>query len=135
MIEFLIELMLEFFGEALLQIAFEALAQAGVHLTRHPDRLPREHSPWLVSLGYALLGLVAGGISLLVLPDLVVRNPAARIANLVLTPLLAGAAMAALGFLRRRRAGPDALAFGLERFGNGYLFALTMGAIRFLFAG
>lgn len=135
MIEFIIELFLEFFGEILLQIVFEALAQAGVNFARHPDRAPREHNPWLVSIGYALLGLIAGGISLLVMPDLLLRSPAGRIANLVLAPVAAGAAMATLGFLRRRRTGRDALAFGLERFGNGYVFALAMGIVRFGFAG
>lgn len=119
---------LQFIGEFLLQIVFETLAELGLHSVKAVFIEERPH-PLFAVMGYILLGSAAGGISLLVVPHLIIHRPPARIANLVLTPLGSGAVMAAVGALRRRR---DGELIRLDRFGYGVLFALSMSLVRFL---
>jgi uncharacterized membrane protein YeaQ/YmgE (transglycosylase-associated protein family) len=123
MLEFLFELV----GELLLQLVVEALAQAGVHVVRHPDRPPREYSPWVIAVGYLLFGLIAGALSLWLFPDYLIRSTAGRIAYLVLGPVAAGAAVAAIGLWRSKRGVPR---YGIDRFAYGYLFALSFALLR-----
>lgn len=127
MLEFLFEVL----GELLLQLVVEALAQAGVHVVRHPDRPPREHSPWVIAIGYLLFGLIAGALSLWLFPDYLIRSTAGRIAYLVLGPVAAGAAVAAIGLWRSKRGVPR---YGIDRFAYGYLFALSFALLRHVVA-
>jgi len=125
MIEFLVELV----GEFLLQLVLEALAELGLHTLKEPFN--RRPNPWLAGTGYVLFGMLAGGISLWLLPDHLVRGEALRVVNLVVTPLGAGLMMCLLGSWRMRRG--DTL-LRIDRFAYGYLFALSLGLVRFLFA-
>ena len=124
--EIIVELILELFGEVLLQIVFEALAEAGLHIVKRPDRAPAH--PALLVVGYALLGLIAGALSLLVLPESLMHTRNGRIACLLLAPVASGLAMGLLGAWRQRR-GQGVV--GLDRFAYGYLFALGMALVRF----
>jgi hypothetical protein len=128
MFEFLFELIFEIFGEALLQATFAALTEAGLHFGRRPDAQPRQTSTVLLVLGYALLGAIAGGLSLLVFSSPFMHNHAARLANLLLSPIAGGLAMALLGAWRRRR-GQQTIQ--LDRFAYGFLFTLAMALVRF----
>ncbi|MCC4608558.1 hypothetical protein [Xanthomonas campestris] len=123
------EIIFEIIGELVLQLTTELLVELGVHSTAEPFRKPP--NPWLAALGYAILGLMAGGVSLYLVPAFVQEEPW-RTANLVVTPLLAGLAMAAFGAWRSKR-GQQTIR--LDRFSYGYLFALTMALVRFHFAG
>lgn len=123
MLEFVFELL----GELLLQFVVEALAQAGVHAVRNPDRTPRDHSPWLIAMGYILFGLGAGALSLWIFPDYLIRSQTGRMAYLVLGPVAAGAAVAAIGLWRSKRGVPR---YGIDRFAYGYLFALAFALLR-----
>ena len=127
----MLEVLFEIFGELLLQFVIEALAQAGVHLVRNPDRTPREHSPWLVALGYVMFGLACGALSLWPFPDYLIRSQPGRIAYLLLGPVAAGAAVAAIGLLRSKRGLPR---YGIDRFVYGYLFALSFAVLRHVVA-
>jgi len=122
--EFLLELLLEGF----LQVAFELLFELGIRARQKLVAPPA--SPWLAAIGYALLGAAAGGISLLPFPSLLLETPAARLAHLILVPIAAGAAMAAIGSWRRRK---GQRLIRLDRFIYGYLFALSMAVVRLLF--
>lgn len=126
MLEFLFELI----GELLLQIVVEILVELGLR----PLSSTREHrpNPWLAALGYALFGALAGGVSLWLLPELLVRDETWRIVNLIFTPVLAGLAMALLGTWRARR---GQVQLRIDRFSYAYLFALCMALVRFHFAG
>ena len=124
--EFIVELILELFGEVLLQIVFEALAEAGLHVVRRSDRPPAH--PALLGLGYALLGLIAGAVSLWVLPHSLMHTRFGRIACLLLAPVASGLAMGLLGAWRQRR---GQAVVGLDRFAYGYVFALGMALVRF----
>lgn len=132
MIELLVELLLEFFGEVILQVVFEALAGIGVHASQH---LKGEDSPdipiWLAAPGYAILGALVGAASLFVLPSSMAHTEFMRIGTLLVVPVIAGGAMALIGALRAKN-GQQVLR--IDRFGYGYLFALAMAAVRFVYA-
>lgn len=123
------EILLELLGELIVQIVAEVLAEIGLHSLAEPFR--RKRNPWLAAVGYVLFGTASGALSLLLLPDHVTPDGAARLLNLALTPVLAGAGMALLGRWRAKRG--DAL-LGIDRFLYGYLFALAFALVRFLFA-
>lgn len=131
MLEFVFELLFEIFGEVLLQVVFGSVSEAGLHIVRNPDREPRDTSPWLLVLGYSLLGAILGGLSLIFFPHAFIHHPMARFANLLLSPTASGLSMALLGAWRRRR-GQQVL--GIDRFAYGFLMGLAMSGVRFAFA-
>ena len=126
--EFLFELVFEIFGEVLLQVMGELLAEWGLHLVRKPDRRAPPH-PLVTLLGYALLGLAVGALSLLVLPHSLLPGKGLRLANLVLSPLLSGAMLAWIGLWRARRGSPVPVR---NRFMQGLVFAFAMAAARYV---
>ena len=128
--EFIVEVLLELFGEVLLQVVMQALAEAGLHALRKPGDHPKP-PVFLLVLGYGLLGLVVGGLSLLVMPDSFLHTRVTRVLGLVLTPVASGLAMALLGAWRLRR-GQQPVA--IDRFAYGYLFALVVSLVRFTWA-
>lgn len=125
MIEFLIEL----FGEILIQFIAEVLAEAGLHALN--DWRNSKPNPWLAGAAYALLGAIAGGITVWLLPDHLVRNEVLRRLNLLVTPLAAGGMMVLVGAWRARRGDP---VLRIDRFAYGYVFALSLALVRFMFA-
>ena len=131
MLEFILELLFEFFGEVLLQILFEALAEAGLQFVRNARDRNAETSRWRAALGYALLGAIVGGISLAVFPHSIMRTTNGRIVTLLLAPVASGLAMSIIGAWRQKR-GQQVL--GIDRFAYGYLFALVMAIVRFVWA-
>ena len=132
--EVLIEILLwvlHVFGEFLLQIVVELLAESGLYGLREPFRRPKPLHPIFAGTCYIALGALMGGLSLLFFPSPFIQSQVGRVANLLFTPLAAGAVMAAIGAWRLRR-GKDTIR--LDRFAYGYLFALAMGLIRFVYA-
>jgi hypothetical protein len=125
----LLEILFQLVGELLLQVVLQVLIELGFHSIVAPFR--RTPNPWLAAIGYALLGATAGALSLLAYPALLIVSHTGRLVNLVLTPILAGAAMTALGAWRRGR---DQELIRLDRFTYGFLFALAMALVRFHFA-
>jgi len=91
-------------------------------------------SRFLTGFTYAVVGALAGAISLLVLPHtLIHRDPPIRFhgISLVISPIIAGLLLSSLGvFMRRwgKKATP------IETFGYGFAFALGMALIRLFFA-
>jgi hypothetical protein len=122
------EIIFEFIGELLLQIVIEALAELGWRsLVATVQSRPH---PLLSAIGHILLGLIAGTISLLLFPHLMMASHGARVANLIVTPIAAGLAMSALGAWRLHR---GQVLLRLDRFTFAYLFALALAAVRFGF--
>ena len=126
--EFIFELLFEFFGELLLQLALELLAELGLRAVGRPFAKPLH--PLAGGIGYALLGAIAGGLSLWWFPQLFIASHAGRIANVIVTPILSGTAMAALGAWRRRR---DQHTVLIDRFAYAFIFAMAMALIRLRF--
>jgi hypothetical protein len=115
--------------EIVFQIVVEGLIEFGLWSMRS-RRTPRSPiGPVLAALGYVLIGALAGGLSLLLFPSLMIRSGVLRVVNLVLTPLAAGAAMAGIGAWRRRR---GQLLLRLDHFSYGAVFALSMALVRFV---
>ena len=125
----MLELILGFVGEMLLQLVMELLAEFGFHSMRESFR--PQPNPVLALIGYLLLGLLAGGLSLLLAPQFLIAQDL-RVPNLAFAPVLAGLAMMALGAWRARRG--DELV-RIDRFLYGYCFALCIAIVRFRFAG
>jgi hypothetical protein len=124
------EIIFELFLELLLQVLFEAGLELGLHTLDRARPFPKVN-PWLASLGYLVMGVAVGAISLLVFSAPLIKSEAGQVANLIVTPLAAGAIMTLFGSWRRRR-GDNLLR--IDRFAYGYLFALGMALVRFGFA-
>lgn len=121
----MLEMLLQFLGEFLIQVVGETLAELGFHALAEPFRKPP--NPWLAAIGYLLIGAIIGGLSVLVVPSHLVSTHALRIANLIVTPVAAGLCMCAVGAWRARRG--QAL-LRIDRFAYGYLFALSFALMR-----
>jgi len=131
---FLIEILLEFFGETLLQVVLQVFAEVGMHSVngmRDPDRR-RPVNPWLAGTGYLIFGVIVGGISLWFRPELFLASNTLRLLNLIATPAAAGLAMMGMGALRRRR---DQPLIRLDRFAYGFIFAFGTSVTRYIVAG
>ena len=124
----MLEFLLEIIGEFLLQGTAEILFELGLRPVAEPFR--RQPNPWVAAVGYLLFGAIVGGLSLLLFPNHFVIATSLRVANLVVTPIAVGLLMAGVGALRARR-GQSLLR--IDRFAYGYLFALALAAVRFLF--
>ena len=124
----MIEWILVVVGEFLIQVVAEALIELGFHSLAEPFK--KTPNPWLASMGFALCGAVVGGLSLLAFPANLVPQ-SWRLINLLITPLAVGGFMALLGAWRVKRGQPM---LRIDRFSYGYLFALALASIRYLFA-
>lgn len=124
---FLIELLVEIFGELLLQLLFEGLAEIGLHLFRKPNG-DADPGAWLRAAGHVLLGLLAGGLSLWLHPQSFIHSTLGRLANLLLAPVAMGLTMSIVGAWRKKH-GQQTL--GIDHFAYGYAFALAMSLVRF----
>lgn len=132
MIAVLFEFLFQIFLEVFLQMFIEVLFHLGWNSVAEAlDRKPVKNH-FLALVGYALMGVAAGGISLLVFPELFVTHPTLRAANVIITPLLAGLLMAAYGEWRERR---GLTTIRLDSFSYGYIFAAGVALIRYFFGG
>lgn len=123
MLQVLFELLLEF----LLQVFGELLLELGLNSLAAPFRDRPDHK--LLVLGYVLLGLIGGGLSLLIFPAHWLQGYW-RWLNLLATPLLLGGMMGKLSL----RPCQIHLDFQWQRFACGCLFALAFGMIRHFYA-
>ena len=125
--EIIIELLLQFLGELVMQATFEL----GFHGLVEPFRKKRPVNVLLALFGYVLLGAISGSISIWVLPNHLIANPLVQYVNLAITPIALGFTFRWLGNRRQAKGKQKRL---LDRFSYGFVFALTMGLIRFIFA-
>lgn len=121
---------LQFLGELLLQVGFEAIAELFGHAVKEPFRRPRPFHPWLAAIGYLIFGAAAGGLTVWLFPELFIKVHWLRVANLLLTPLAAGLIMEAIGSWRERR---EKEVLRLESFAYGFCFAFAMALVRYAF--
>jgi cytochrome bd-type quinol oxidase subunit 2 len=126
--EALFEVLLQLFGELLIQLFFEGAAEAGAHTLGRRDGT-KPVNAFLAAVGYVVIGVIFGLASLGIFPNGFITNPTVRVLNLVLAPLLAGGIMMLAGKWRRQR---NQELVRLDRFGYAFLFALAMAVVRYL---
>jgi hypothetical protein len=123
------EILFQFLGEFLLQFVFEFFAD--ICLECLPDTVKKTRNPVLSGIGFLFWGMLAGGISLLILPHAMIRSPALRIANLISTPVLVSACMRGI---QKWRAATGRKPVELDRFAYALCFAFAMALMRFCYA-
>lgn len=125
---FLIELLLEVFGEAAIQVVWEVIAECFVRtVPRRAGSRPQLH-PAIAIPTYAVVGFGLGWLTVAVYPHRLFAHPPIPGASLFLSPLLAGAVMAYLG---SRHPGSATRTLRLDRFSYGFVFALGISTARF----
>ncbi len=125
--ELIFELLLQLVGEVLVQALFEF----GFRSLLEPFRKEQKFHKGLVLFAYFMLGLVGGALSLLLMPRHLIDNPIVQYANLAITPILLGLAFEWTGKYREAKGKQRMM---LDRFSYGFVFALTMGLVRLVFA-
>ena len=120
----LLELIFEIIAEIVFAFGWEGLA--------HSMRRRQNANPVLAGLGYAVVGALAGGLSILILPRRLLPAGGIKGASLVLTPLVTGLLMKTYGDFRRQRGHTTT---GLATFWGGAIFAFSMALVRFLAYG
>ena len=128
--EIIFEILFEVVFEFILQVFGELLFEVGLRSVSEPFKDRETRNPVLAFIGYALAGAVVGALSLSVIPRPLFRTAGFHGVSLIVSPLLAGAAMSGLGWLRRRQ-GKRLLR--LDSFVYGAIFAFGMALVRFLF--
>jgi hypothetical protein len=126
--EFFLELFLELIAAAVLDVVTRALRGLFTNLAESVKA-----NRVLTSFIYALLGALAGALSLLVLPHPITHLAPRRFhgISLLISPIIAGLVLSSVGGVMRRwgkKVTPVAT------FGYGFAFALGMALIRFFFA-
>src|SRR5882724_9530453 len=99
---FILEFILDLFGDVLLQLLFGAVGEAGAHLLGHLMGEPQRVRPGAAALGYLLLGGAAGGLSLFPFPSPLVHPSRRHGISLLVAPAVTGLVMHTLGTIRRR---------------------------------
>jgi hypothetical protein len=137
MLELLLELLFAFLGmllEIFLEAAFEFVIESvGALVLRVIEAVfdtSEFKNPLQACIGYAFLGGVAGGLSLLFVPHPLVHPSRVPGLSLVISPILTGLGMSLVGSARRKR---GKRAMQIESFGYGFAFAFGMALVRFLF--
>jgi len=125
MFEAMVELILEF----LLQFAGEIILDLIVHACSRNARVSYVASNLLLGLIVLFpLGLFMGWFSLLFWPQAFVRSESLHGISLVITPVLAGSMMAAIGWVRKQR---GKRVVRIENFWMGFALAFGIALVRF----
>lgn len=122
----MLALIVEIFLEFLLQVVVELVFDVFLHL--FPERARRSLSTILTAGVYFGVGLFVGWVSLWFFPKAFVRSESFHGISLVIAPVLAGLAMAAIGMIRARR---GKVVTRLESFSYGFLLAFGIALVRF----
>ena len=147
LIGFILQILWEFFGELILQVVVQFVVElfvrfvssifsdapvsqteATVKSVTETINQTRAH-PAAIWVLYATLGAVIGFISVWAHPAHFIRTVSHRWLNLVITPLISGWTMAALGHWHQKRG--DRVV-GMDKFFNGWGFALAFAVVRFV---
>jgi hypothetical protein len=129
-LELLFELISEVLAEVVLQIVAEGLFELGFYSLSEALNRKERRNPILASIGYLLWGGIIGVVTVIIFPTLMIKNATLRILNLIISPIMAGLAMSAIGSWRKRK-GQDLLR--IDSFLYGALFAFGLAIVRYLY--
>jgi len=124
--EIIFELLAQLVLEIFVQGIFELGGRGIVSIFRKDGSTV---NPWLAVCGYFLMGAIAGGISIWLIPMHLLNSPVLQILNLAITPIFLGFIFEALGRWKTN----NKTRYAVDRFSYGFTFALTMGLIRYFF--
>ena len=122
------ELILGFIVEVVLPMIGEILFEFLLHCLGQPFVSRERRNAVFTGIGYFMIGLVLGGLSLLVFPESFARSENFHGISLLITPVVGGLVMAAIGRWRERH-GETLLR--LDSFVYGFIFAFAMALVRF----
>ena len=128
--EFLLEFFFSIFGELLLQLLAEFLFHLGFHSLAETVTPREKRNPVLAFFGYVLFGIIIGGLSLVLFPELLLDDKSHSLGNLIVTPILAGLMMNTIGVIRKKQ---EKNIIRLDSFLFGFIFAFAMGIVRYTF--
>ena len=118
------------FLELLLQLVCEFLIDVILHAMSRFTWVRVTISVARTVIRYFGLGLFVGLLSLCFFPKAFIHSSSLHGISLVITPLLAGFTMSAIGWIRVRRGD---LRIPLETFSYGFIFAFAMALMRLFF--
>jgi hypothetical protein len=124
------EFLLQIFLEILLNLVVEGLTDVVLHSSSRFIRTRKTVNGLLTLILYLGLGVFVGFLSILIFPNSFVRSSNLHGISLLITPVLAGFTMSAIGWFRARQ-GKSLIR--LETFSCGFIFAFGMALIRLLF--
>ena len=131
--EDLIAALLSGLAEILLEVFFQVAIEAVVALFSRCLRNVFSESnvvgPVLAAVGYLLLGIIFGIVSVFVVPHLIIRPSKIHGISLIVSPMVTGLIMSQVG-VQIRRKGKKAVR--IESFAYGFTFALGIAIVRFL---
>ena len=130
--EIILDFIFSAFGEILVQVIGELFCELGCQRLSDSPLSKINKKPIFSFIGYCILGLVIGSISLLILPHQFIDSKLLALINLILTPIIAGLVMSYVGHLRKSR---GSKIIRLDSFVYGFTFAFNMALIRFIFGG
>ena len=116
--------------EFLLEFAVAALADLALRAIAKVFEIFQFENTLLASIIYALLGVSAGGLSLLIFPHRLVHSSRFHGINLLLSPILTGLAMSLIGSLLDRY---GQKVTRIESFRYGFAVAFGIALVRFFF--
>lgn len=118
------EFLFELIFEILFQFGFELIADVLFGKTA-------SERPILRVAMLLIVGGLAGGLSLLIFPQHLIRHGLVRYAAVIFAPALIGCVMAMIGRFRDQRGKEPR---SLEHFAAGWAFAFAFGTVRVLLA-
>ena len=124
------EFLFQIFLELLLELVGGVLVDVVLHASSRFIRVRKTLNALVTLIMYWGLGLFVGWLSILIFPRAFVRSSNLHGISLLITPVLAGFAMSAIGWIRMRQ---GKLLIRLETFSCGFIFAFGMALIRLLF--
>lgn len=133
MVEFLLEVVVEFFFEFLLSLVGEVLAELFSRASVRwlfPERW-REGKRYFLLPAFFCAGIALGAISVWFFPNHFIASPNLRWANLMLTPVFVALASALFSSWRLDVGGEKE---PLRHAAQGFLFAFALALTRFLLA-
>ena len=116
--------------EGVLEFAADVIGDLIGRCFKHTVKPPEKRNPILAGIGYVLLGLIAGGLSLLIFPNSFARSEKFHGISLLVSPVLAGLGMAGLGWILKRQ---GKRVMRLDSFIFGFIMALPIAIVRFFY--
>jgi hypothetical protein len=121
----------ELLFEAFFQVVLEGIVALIARLIRNVSNQSNAINPILAAIGYLLLGISFGIVSLRFFPHPLVHISKFHGISLLLSPVITGLVMSQVGVVLRQK---GKRTVRIESFGYGFTFALGWAIIRFFFS-